>query len=159
MELRITKNKNKPHVISYYRENGSETWMKSDDFFVVHDLSHFAIEKTLHYTTAFMGMINNGMDVKDFENREKRMQIQVSDEAVFAENMANLFLMETTEGQHEDFNEAVRQSFKRMNKAINPPVLKNEEISAVRNYLKELISEWRALPFGKTMTLIYNFNK
>ncbi len=159
MELRITKNKDKSHIISYLRDNGSETWMKSDDFFVVHDLSHFAIEKTLHCTTAFMGMLNNGMDVKDFENREKRMQIQVTDEAVYAENMANLFLMETAQGKLEDFNETVRQSFKKMNKTISSPVLKDEEISAVRNYLIELISEWRTLPFGKTMTLIYNFNK
>jgi len=159
MELSITKNKDKPHIISYKRDDGSETWMKSDDFFVVHDLSHFALEKTLHFTTAFMGMLNNGMDVKDFESREKRMQIQVSDEAVYAENMANLFLMETTQGQLEDFKETVKQSFKKMNKAVNPPVLNDEEISAVRVYLKELISEWRLLPFGKTMTLIYNFNK
>jgi len=30
------------------------------------------IEKTPGYITAFMGILNNGMDIKDFENREKR---------------------------------------------------------------------------------------
>ncbi len=44
MQMRITKNSGKPHIIKYIRDNGTETWMYSDDFFVQHDLSHFAIE-------------------------------------------------------------------------------------------------------------------
>jgi hypothetical protein len=74
MFIRITKNTGKPHIIRYIRDNGTETetWMHSDDFFVSHDLSHYAIEKQLNYKTAFNGMLNKGMDIKDFENSKKR---------------------------------------------------------------------------------------
>jgi hypothetical protein len=44
MQLRITKNTGKPHTILFERDDGSETWMPADDFFVLHDLSHYAIE-------------------------------------------------------------------------------------------------------------------
>jgi hypothetical protein len=156
MEFRITKNKDKPHVILYKRDDGTETWMYSEDFFVVHDLSHFAIEKTLHYTTAFMGMLNNGMDVRDFENGEKRKNIPVTNEATWAENMANLFLMEITQGKLEDFNKTVRESFVRINKSVEPPFLNEIEITSIRNYLSELINNWRALPVGQSMKLVFD---
>ncbi|HVM88108.1 MAG TPA: hypothetical protein VMT76_07950 [Puia sp.] len=156
MELNIAKNTGKPHIILYKRDNGSETWMKADDFFVHHDLSHFALEKTLHYTTAFMGMINSGMDIKEFEDREKRKQLIVTGEAVFAENMANLFLIEIFQGRFNDFNETVRESFKQMNGKTDPPLLQQHQIDAVRNYILQLINQWKMLPAGQSMKLIYN---
>lgn len=94
MLLRITKNYYKPHIILYLRDDGTASWMYADDFFVRHDLSHYCLEKHLGYTTAFMGMLNKGMDIKDFEDRNKRSQMLLTKEALYAENMANLFLME-----------------------------------------------------------------
>jgi hypothetical protein len=157
MELEIKKNKGKPHIILYRRDDGSETWMHSDDFFVVHDLSHFAIEKTLRYTTAFMGMLNKGMNVKDFENREKRKKMAITDEAAYAENMANLFLMEVMQGNLVDFNMTVKDSFKQMNGSAYEPILSILEIDRIRIYLRTLLREWKALPIGRTMKLIYDF--
>ncbi len=49
MLMEITKNEGKPHIISYARDDGTITWMHSDDFFVRHDLSHYVIEKQLGY--------------------------------------------------------------------------------------------------------------
>ncbi len=91
MLLQLTKNNNKPHIIKYIRDNATTTWMYCDDFFVRHDLSHYAIEKTLGYTTAFNGMKNNGMDIKNFEHREKGKAMHNTDEAWYGENMANFF--------------------------------------------------------------------
>jgi hypothetical protein len=159
MELKITRNNSKPHIILYKRDDGSETWMHANDYFIVHDLSHFAIEKTLHYKTAFMGMLNKGLDIKDFENREKRRRIALTDEAAHAENMANLFLMEVLQGRLEDFNRTVSDSFIQMNGISFTHVLSEAEIASVRNYLRELISEWKALPAGHSMSLFYDFEK
>src|SRR5450432_346262 len=111
MKLQVTRNSDKPHVIKYTRDNGTATWMPANDFFVQHDLSHYAIEKTLHYRSAFMGMLNNGMDIKDFEDREKRNRMVVTQEAIHAENMANLFLMEVIQSDFDDFNETSKQAF------------------------------------------------
>jgi hypothetical protein len=155
MKLQITKNEGKPHIILYQRDDGSATWMHADDYFVVHDLSHFAIEKMLRYKTAFMGMINNGMEIKDFENREKRKQIAVTNEAVYAENMANIFLMETVQGNVEDLNKISQDVFKPVNSTLSVPILADHEISSIRNYLKQLIKQWKELQSGETVNLIY----
>jgi len=153
MLLQITKHTDKPHIISYRRDDGTNTWMKADDFFVQHDLSHYAIEKTLGYTTAFMGMLNRGMDIKDFENREKRLQLTVTAEACYAENMANLFLIEAARDKFDDFNEVLAAAFANMQQPVKAPVLTDAELNAIRQYLKTLLKNWKQLAPGQTMTL------
>lgn len=157
MELQITRNSDKPHVIKYIRDDSTVTWMNADDFFVQHDLSHYAIEKILHYTSAFMGMLNKGMDIKDFENREKRKQITDTQEAMYAENMANLFLMEIVQGNFDDFNEVSKQAFETMNTIYLAPSLSEKEISAIRILLRRLLNGWKELPDGQTMILNFYF--
>jgi hypothetical protein len=157
MELRITKNAGKPHIILYRRNNGTETWMYADDYFVRHDLSHYALEKTLHYTTAFMGLLNNGMDIKDFENREKRKQIKLTQEGSYAENMANLFLMEIAQGNLDDFNRVSAETLKNMTREFPPPVLTETELNSVRQYLRQLLHAWQKLAAGETMHLTFEF--
>ena len=157
MELRITKHSDKPHLIAYYRDNGTITWMYADDFFVLHDLSHFAIEKILGYTTAFMGMINQGMEIKDFENPEIRNSLTITPEAVYAENMANLFLMERNQGILEDFNQVLKEAFNPMKKELESPVLTKNEINCIRNYFNEIVEAWKFLPNKETMVLVYRF--
>jgi hypothetical protein len=157
MELQITRNSDKPHVIKYTRDNGTATWMPADDFFVQHDLSHYAIEKTLHYTSAFMGMLNEGMDIKDFENREKRNQMTITQEAIYAENMANLFLMEVIQGNFDDFNKVSQQAFETMTTQYTPPSLGEKQLFDVRTFLRQLLKNWKELPAGETMTLNFDF--
>ncbi|HVT86158.1 MAG TPA: hypothetical protein VHD35_13220 [Chitinophagaceae bacterium] len=153
MEMKVTKNAGKPHIILYVRNDGSQTWMQADDFFVMHDLSHYALEKTLGYSTAFMGMLNDGMDIKDFEDREKRRQIIVSKEAAYSENMANLLLVEILQGNFENFNEVSGQVFETSWKNFPVPHLSDEEINSVRTFLRQLLKQWKELPAGETMIL------
>jgi hypothetical protein len=153
MQLRITKNSDKPHSLLYKRDNGTETWMSAGEFFVRHDLSHYAIEKTLGYTTAFMGMLNDGMDIKDFEDRDKRLRIPLTAEGVYAENMANLFLMEIAQGGVEDMNQVIADSFIAMGRPLRPVRLSDAELTAVRSLLRQLLGDWNVLPVGQTMIL------
>ncbi len=155
MKLQITKNKGKPHIILYHRDNGTRTWMHADQFFVLHDLSHFALEKTLGYKNAFLGMVNKGMEIGDFENPEKRKQMDLGEEAAYAENMANLFLMEFLQGNFDDFNQILKEAFKPMDKQLSAPILLNKEISSVRTYLQVLIKQWKQLQTSETMHLDY----
>jgi hypothetical protein len=155
MLIRLSKHTGKPHVIKYVRDNGTETWMQADDFFVRHDLSHFALETVLGYKTAFNGMINSGMDIKDFENREKRRAMKVTDEAGYAENMANLFLGEVLQGNLEDFNAVQQQTLAYSNSEIPAIDLADEKIQAVRKYLRQLLTDWELLSSGQTMELVF----
>jgi len=153
MEIRITKNEGKPHSIVYKRSNGTETWMRADDFFVRHDLSHYAIEKSLGYKNAFLGMIDHGMDIHDFEDRLKRKEMNISREAWYAENMANLFLMEIMQGELENFNTVSKHTFMKMQLDFPPLELNNEEMKAIRILLRQLLDQWDHLASDKTMNL------
>ncbi|MCX6211824.1 MAG: hypothetical protein NT104_04585 [Bacteroidetes bacterium] len=64
MKVQFQKNKESKNIISFLRADKSSTWTKGDDFLVLHDLSHYTIETTLHYTTAFYGIIKSGMRYK-----------------------------------------------------------------------------------------------
>ena len=156
MQILFSKNTNKQNVIKYIRDNGTETWMYCDDFFIRHDLSHYALEKTLGYTTAFNGMINAGMDIRDFEDKEKRAKLSVTAEAWYAENMANLFLIELAQGKFENFNEVQQAAFVSFNQQYPPITLPEEKIRATRNYLSELLAKWKALPSGETLELSFS---
>lgn len=155
MQIQITKNTSKPHILKYIRDNGTETWMYTDDFFVRHDLSHYALEKVMKYKTAFNGMLNSGMDIKDFEDKEKRAQLIVTDEAWYAENMANLFLIETVQGAFIDFNKVQQETFVSFNHQYPVTTLPEEKIIEIRKYLQELLLEWRELPSGQILKLIF----
>ncbi len=157
MQLQITKFSGKKNVIKYVRGNGTETWMYSDDFFVLHDLSHYALEKVLGYTTAFCGMLNSGISIQDFEDRDKRNAVLITKEAVYAENMANLFLMETVQGNFADMNAVIKQAHETVDTKYAAPVLGVVEIDTIRTYLRALIAQWHALPVGNTLQLDFAF--
>jgi len=152
----MTKNTGKPHIIKYIRDNGTETWMYSDDFFVHHDLSHYAIESVMQYKTAFNGMLNSGMNIKDFEDKEKRARLTVTDEAFYAENMSNLFLTEIMQGEFEDFNEVQQQAFVSFNYEYPTITLSKEKIGEIRNQLRQLLQQWNEMAAGETLELIFS---
>jgi len=159
MVMKFTRNGDKPHVICCQRDGGTQTWMHADEFFVLHDLSHYVLEKALGYQTAFMGMLNNGMDIKDFEDREKRMRITVTLEARHAENMANLFLMEQFQGRLENFNQVCLEAFQSANPGFPAPVIGEQDVSAIRMELAKQVRAWSALQAGQTMELPFVFKK
>jgi hypothetical protein len=156
MQIRFTKHTGKQNVIKYIRDNGTETWMYCDDFFIRHDLSHYALETILGYKTAFNGMLNAGMDIHDFEDKEKRSKMSVTAEAWYAENLANLFLIEITQGLFTDFNEVQEAAFVSFHHQYPPVTLPDDQIKAVRDHLAALLEKWKALPSGETLALTFS---
>jgi hypothetical protein len=127
--------------------------MAADEFLVRHDLSHYSLEKTLGYSTAFMGILNQGGEIKDFEDRIKRKSMLLSDQAVWAENMANLFLMENAQGRLEDFNLVLTTSFNPMGTGARCPQLSTGQLDEVRILFARLLEDWQVLPPGQTLVL------
>jgi hypothetical protein len=74
MVIRFAKHANRPPTLNCVRDDGSETWFTASaangDYFVAHDLLHYAVEATLGYTNAFYGMVATGRDLNDFGGAE-----------------------------------------------------------------------------------------
>lgn len=155
MDFLLTKNTNASHVIRYVRDDGTSTWMHASDYFIRHDLSHYALETVLGYKTAFNGLLNGGMDPADFNDREKRLAMTLTAEAWYAENMANLFLMELTQGQFADFNEVQQAALRSFNQKDPLITLEQGQIDDIRELLRKLLRQWEALAEGETMALIF----
>jgi hypothetical protein len=143
------------NIISYQGPSLPDQWVEADYFLILHDLSHFAIETKLGYQSAFWGLIKSGIHPSVFENKEARDKILISNEAWYAECLANLFVIELTQGAFEDFNEVLHQSLKQMNKNIPELQLTANQINDIRDYYKQLVNQWKALEPDQSMELIF----
>lgn len=70
----------------------------------------------------------------------------MSKEAHYAENMTNLFLIEMSQREFEDFNKIIGEPIETQNKEYAAPVLSEETISKIRIYLRKLLQQWYELP-------------
>ncbi len=155
MKVQFQKNKESKNIISFLRADKSSTWTKGDDFLVLHDLSHYTIETTLHFTTAFYGIIKSGIALQDFENKAIRDQMKLSNEAWYAETLANLLLIEYTQNPFENFNQVFKESLQKTNPDLPPLMIKETDLFKMRALYKDLITEWNEVPDKKTMELIF----
>ncbi len=101
-------------------------------------------------------MINDGMNIRDFENKETRITMSITPEAWYAENMANLLLIEIEQGNFEDFNLVQQETLRAMNKNLTAPLLSPEKIADMRVYLRHLLQQWNQLPAGQTLELLFS---
>lgn len=155
MEILFKKRQGRKNIITYKRDTLNDYWFEADDFLVLHDLSHYAIEATLKYSSAFWGLIKSGINPSVFENKELRDKILITNEAWYAECLANLVLIELSQGEFENFNLVFKESVQQMNKNIPDIVLTNEQINAIRMFYKKLIQQWRSLETDNTMILLF----
>ena len=153
MKISFKKREVSKNIISYQRPPYLDQWVAADDFLILHDLSHYAIETQLGYQSAFWGLIKSGIHPSVFENKEARDKILVSNEAWYAECLANLFLLELTQGELEEFNEVFHQSLEQMSKNIPEMNLSADQINDIRDYYKQLVNAWKMLEPNKEMVL------
>jgi hypothetical protein len=155
MDIIFRKRLKSKHLIVYKREKVDDYWIEADDFLIFHDLSHYAIEKTLNFKNAFWGLIKSGINPSIFENKLERDKILISNEAWLAECLANLFLIELTQGKFEDFQKVLAESYHQMYPEKVVPTLQNEEIESIRAYYGQLIQQWRTLGNDESIMLTF----
>ena len=153
MEILFTKNFNGDHILSCKREDGSVSWKHVSSFFIIHDLCHFAVETLMPLKNAFYGMVAAGTDISEFDLPKAQRNFQLTEEALFAEQLVNMLTIEYAQGKMENFIE-IFTSINDMegSKALPIDELKMEKI---RNLANQLIQKWNLLQEGKTMTLSY----
>jgi hypothetical protein len=158
VKIQIKKRANSKHIISYVRDGLETYWIEADNFLVLHDLCHFVIETTLGYKSAFWGLVNSGINPSDFEDKEKRDRLNLSNEAWYAEHLANLFLIEYAQGTFENINEVFKQCMLEHNPNVAIIQFSDAEIEAIRTSLHQLIDAWNHVKDGSYLTLDFTIS-
>jgi hypothetical protein len=153
LKIIIKKKAGNKHTISYIREGFEDYWIEADDFLVLHDLCHYAIETTLQYKNAFWGLIKKGINPGVFENKDTRDSLELTNEAWYAEHLANLLLIEFTQGEFEDINAMLEQSLRQQNSRIPTIQFSNIVVEEIRALLHTLIEKWRVVEVGDYLSL------
>lgn len=153
MKIIIKKKSSTKHTISYIRAGYQDYWIEADNFLVIHDLCHYAIETSLQYKNAFWGLVANGINPSIFENRESRNTLNITNEAWYAEHLANLLLIEYKQGKFDDINKMLEQSLMQHNPSMPIIQFSIEELDTVRALLHQLIDDWQAVNEGDYLSL------
>jgi hypothetical protein len=158
MKIIIKKKINSKYTITYIREGFSDYWYEADNFLVLHDLCHYAIENTLQYKTAFWGLVASGINPNVFENKVKRDALELSNEAWHSEHLANLLLIEFTQGLFDDINKMLEQSLLQQSSSIPFIKISSTKLTEIRTLLYKLIDDWKAVKDGDYLSLNFTIS-
>ncbi|MCG9127368.1 hypothetical protein JT359_07160 [Candidatus Poribacteria bacterium] len=151
MTIRIKKGKNrykhKPDTLTCIRDDGSVTWTHIYPAFVLHDLSHYVVEKTLGFKDAFLGLVSKGYNIPEFSLPKSNRSFEIPDEAISVEPIVALLQME-----HWD---SFPEKLINIESAELPPHITFEQIDNMRKKLNELVQQWEDLLPGETLELEY----
>ena len=109
LRIEFSKKADGSGLLRCVRADGSITWNKQParhaGHFVLHDLTHFAVETSLRYRCGFFGLIASGWEIDDTTGKGKRGSLPA--EAIEVERIVGLFDTERGSGAIwtvEEFN-------------------------------------------------------
>jgi hypothetical protein len=158
LRICFKKKRDGVHVLSCVRADGSATWQhQRGEFFVHHDLTHYAIETIVGLHRAFYGLLASGWEFTDFGTPwpRGRFPADAVADASLAEHLAGAFDLERATGtlvEAASFNATLAQTCREAG-ISEPRAITEEELARIRATYAELIGRWRAMPPGETMEL------
>ncbi len=160
-ELRIQLVKDETAVLlRCLRADGTTTWQRKNgargSFFVIHDLTHFAVETVLGHRRGFWGLVSDGWNLTDFGAPWPRGPLPNDMDP--SELIVGFLDGERAGGVRwtaADFNDKARHYYAShgLEKALT---LGDSELDAIRGRLNDLAGQWRLLPRGATMVLLFD---
>jgi hypothetical protein len=151
--IRITKGRDGPNTLTCIRPDGSTTWAKVQDYFPVHDMTHFVVETTLGIPNAFYGLVLGGWDIEDFT--VKGIASRLPAEANLVEAIVGRLqrdLMPGSEFTAESFNEEVEAVLEGIGNPARRWVTE-PELAHMRSELREMLSRWKDLAPGQSIEI------
>ena len=163
MLIRFTKPANtdgKP-VLTLVREDGSTTWQHSSNFFVGHDLTHFAVESELGFSEAFFGLIASGWSIEEFADKVpgSNKTRPLPEQALQAEVLVGLLDLQRAQGGFSDGELLGQYSELCASRGLPCPIAAEPVIEGIRNTRDALLSRWAMLDPGQVMELQFKPQK
>lgn len=144
-------------AFALHRADGSVTIQRNPHaFFLLHDLTHLAIESTLELRRAFYGLVSEGWNFEDFGAPSRRGTIP--EEALRAELLAGYLDLERATGQLSsapELNLRMAEYYAERDLRPLPPPLTDETLAHIRTLRGELAAHWRAIPPGQSLDVTF----
>jgi hypothetical protein len=160
LRIQLVKEKDGSVLLRCLRADGTTTWQRNDgargSFFVIHDLTHFAVETVLGHRRGFWGLVADGWNVTDFGAPWPRGPLPADLDP--SELLVGFLDGERAGGVRwtaADFSEKARHYYatRGLEKTVT---LSDVELDTIRSRLSELAGQWRLLPRGETMELEFD---
>jgi hypothetical protein len=156
--VRIKKKTDGDAALSCIRADGSVTWQRQEGqlgrFFPLHDLTHFAVESTLGFDSAFYGLVASGWDISSFAAEGATHRIPF--EARLSEVIVGSFDLERFAGVRrnaDELNQYIRTQLADQKLPSTDFCINESQMDAIRTLRAELFARWNALPGGDALEL------
>jgi len=162
MSLRIqfVKEKDGSILLRCHRTDGTTTWQRNDgrrgSFFIIHDLTHYAVETELGHRRGFWGLVADGWNLTDFGAPWPRGPIPADLDP--SELIVGFLDGERAGGvtwSAEDFNDKAEKYFAGSGNT-QTLTLTDEALHRIRTRVRELADQWALLPRGETLELVFS---
>ncbi|MEP7383695.1 MAG: hypothetical protein ABI910_18560, partial [Gemmatimonadota bacterium] len=138
------------------RADGSVTVLRNvQTFFPVHDLTHYAVESTLHFRRGFYGLVSDGWNFEDFGSPWPRGPLPSDLDP--AEEIVGLLDLERATGHLVSVSDVQARlgDFYATRPRATPLVLTQRELDSIRQRVRDYAAGWQSLPNGETLVLDY----
>ena len=155
MLIRITKGRDGPNTLTCIRADGTSTWAKVQDYFPVHDITHFVVETTLAIPNAFYSLVRDGWDIGEFAMKGAGKRVPA--EANLVEAIVGRLqrdLMPGADFTAESFNEEVVGVLEGIGNPARRPI-SDSDLAELRAELRKLLASWKALGPGESLDLVF----
>ena len=155
MRIRLTKEtETKPGSTSFLRNDGSVTWHKSTAFFAKHDLIHYAVETTLGYQEAFLGLVAGGRGLDSFGTQNGTKDIY-TDQEIWTESIAGVCQWSSVVNDSSPNNTELLAILAKTfdERGISAPQISESQLSEIQMRVRDLHSLWDRVPAGETLEL------
>ena len=146
----------KQGTMTCLRADGSSTWQKSTDYFVYHDLVHYAVETTLGYRQAFLGLVAQGRDLDSF-GTQNGVRDTYTPEVYWAEEIAAIVQLPDYSGgpplTDAELHTLLMEGCEA--RGVVPPAITTEQLGTIRACARELHARWAQIPEGGVLELIF----
>jgi hypothetical protein len=156
--LKFTRISPTHHTLEYVREDGSrESAEMETKTFLEHDFLHYAIESEARISTGFFGLLGRGYNFSQL-NLKSPSDFDVP-ESHHVERAVGVFTgMIKGNLSEEDAMRGVKNFYDAEGRAIPSWITADLFVRAKEKY-RQIYGKWNSLPFGKTLELIFEYEK
>ena len=163
MQIELSKKSGGVVVLRCVRDNGTVTWQKNEghmaQFFVHHDLTHYAVETLLCLRFAFYGIVADGWNIADFGSPWPKGQFHHEwlPDATLGEGLVGLLDAERAGTLSLDAALANSHLADVFTEGClpPPPLLTDALLDAIRARRDEFFAAFYTLKTGETLTLAF----